>query len=102
QEVQSALTNLAPGFFDRLAEAALDVRVRNRTQGVPGRAPQESEHRVIEQVADAGGQTGGDKRNLAILPEGMLNGGDQLVELVDLLAVDLVQGDQDARVVLVQ
>jgi hypothetical protein len=52
--------------------------------------------------ADAGGQAGADERELAILTERVLHGSGEFAQVLDLVLVDLVEGDQDARAVLGQ
>ena len=63
-------------------------------------AAQEGEDVVIDDVAHAGRQAGAGEREIATLAEGVLHGGGDLAQFLNLVLVNLVEGDQDSGALL--
>ena len=69
---------------------------------MPVRSTQEGEHLVVQHVADGRPEAGTDEGELSLVAEGVLHGHSKLTQFGDLVAVDLVERDQQPGTVFLE
>jgi hypothetical protein len=99
---QDSPLRIPPKLVTFFAEGFLDVLLAHRTEGVPFGSAEEGEDLGVEDVADGGGEAGSYERQVALLAEGVLHRRGQLSQLCYLSLVDLVEGDEQARLVFLE